>query len=78
MVVVGELLERRADGIKAGEGIGLLHRAQILASALKPAADPKGAAAYEMGDPDFAIFEIDFESELRKILTAVLKANTEG
>jgi AcrR family transcriptional regulator len=74
MAVVGELLECRADGITEGEGVRLLHRTQLLASALKPAADPRGAAAYEVGDPDFAIFEIELESELKRILTAILEA----
>jgi AcrR family transcriptional regulator len=77
MVAVGELLESKVDGMVEGDGIRLLHRAQLLASALKPAADPRGAAAYEVGDPDFALFKLDFESELKRILTAILKAKTE-
>jgi hypothetical protein len=77
MAAVGGLLERRTDGITEGGGIRLLHRTQLLASALKPAADPRGAAAYEIGDPDFAIFEIEFEEELQRTLTAILEAKTE-
>ena len=37
-------------------------------------ADPKGAATYEVGDPDFAVFAVDFESELKAMLLAIVKA----
>jgi AcrR family transcriptional regulator len=77
MAAVGESLERSTGALTRGDGVRLLHRAQLLASALKPAADPRGAAAYEVGDPDFSMFEIEFESELRKILTAILIAEGE-
>lgn len=78
MGAIGEILERTVDGLEAGEGIRLLHRVQLLTAALKPAADPKGAATYEVGDPDFAVFEMDFETELKRIVTAMLEFNVEG
>lgn len=74
MDVVGSLLERKVDGLEAGDGIRLLHRVQLLTSALQPAADPRGAATYDIGDPDFAVFELDFESELAASVEAMLRA----
>jgi AcrR family transcriptional regulator len=78
MDAVGKLLERGVVDLEEGEGVRLLYRTQLLASALKPAADPRGAAAYEVGDPDFAMFKLDFESELKRILTAILDARSKG
>ena len=69
---VGELIERTTEGLEPGQGVRLLHRAQLLTSALAPVADPRGAAAYEAGDPDFAVFKVDFEAELTALLMAYL------
>ena len=69
---VGELIERAVDALEPGQGIRLLHRAQLLASALAPVADPRGAAAYVAGDADFAVFKVDFEAELAALLMAFL------
>jgi AcrR family transcriptional regulator len=78
MAAVGAIFEQRVEGLEQGEGIRLLHRAQLLTAALKPAADPKGAATFEAGDPDFAAFKIDFEAELKRILTAILETGVKG
>jgi AcrR family transcriptional regulator len=75
MSAVGAIVDRTVDGLEEGMGIRLLHRAQLLTAALKPAADPKGAATYEVGDPDFAVFAIDFETEMKGILLAVIRAS---
>lgn len=77
MGAVGELLERSVEGFKPEDGIRLLHRAQLLTSALAPAADPRGAASYEVGDPDFAVFVIDFETELKRLLMAFLEGGND-
>jgi AcrR family transcriptional regulator len=74
MAAVGEILERSAEGLGEGEGLRLLHRVQLLTAALWPAAEPKGAASYEVGDPDFVAFEVDFEAELRTFVRALLDA----
>ncbi|MCG6950701.1 MAG: TetR family transcriptional regulator [Acidobacteria bacterium] len=74
MAELDKLLERKVDGIRPGEGFRMLHLAQLLTAALIPAADPKGAAAYEIGDPDFAGFRVEFEPEMRRILGAILEA----
>ena len=78
MVAIGEDLDRRVDGLEEGGGIRLLHRVQLLTSALQPAADPKGAATYEVGDPDFEVFNIDFEAEMKRFVVAILKAGVKG
>jgi AcrR family transcriptional regulator len=77
MTALGSTLERAAEGLGAGEGIRLLHRVQLLAGSLRPAAVPKGAAAYELGDPDFAVFAVDFESELQALISAWIESRRE-
>jgi AcrR family transcriptional regulator len=73
MIAVGKKIDGAVDGLERGEGILLLHRLQLLTAALQPAADPRGAASYEVGDPDFAVFAVDFESELKRFLDAMLQ-----
>lgn len=73
MVAVGQDLDAAVDGLDEGDGVRLLHRVQLLTAALRPAADPRGAASYEVGDPDFEVFKIDFEAELKSLLTAILE-----
>jgi len=72
MAVVGAILEQKVDGLENGDAMRLLHRVQLLTAALQPAADPKGAASYEVGDPDFEVFAIDFETELKRFIAAIL------
>jgi AcrR family transcriptional regulator len=74
MVEIGGAIERMVDGIEEGAGVRLLQRTQLLTAALSPVADPRGAATYEVGDPDFEIFAIDFVEDLRDLLTAYLEA----
>ena len=69
MTKTGANIERGADGLAEGDGLQILHRVQLMTAALGPASDPKGAATYEVGDPDFAVFAIDFESDLRAFIT---------
>ena len=78
MVSVGEGLDRRVKDLEEEGGIRLLHRVQLLASALQPAADPKGAATYEVGDPDFAVFAVDFETEMKRFVVAMLIEGVKG
>jgi TetR/AcrR family transcriptional regulator len=78
MASVGAILEQKVDALEVEEAIRLLHRVQLLTAALQPAANPKGAASYEAGDPDFAVFEIDFESELKRFVVAMLKDGVKG
>jgi AcrR family transcriptional regulator len=74
MAAVGAILEQKVDGLEEGDAMRLLHRVQLLTAALQPAADPKGAASYEVGDPDFEVFRIDFEMELKGLVAALLRA----
>jgi len=74
MAAVGAILEQKVDGLEEEDAMRLLHRVQLLTAALRPAADPKGAASYEVGDPDFAVFKIDFEMELKGLVAALLRA----
>jgi AcrR family transcriptional regulator len=78
MVAVAERLDRKVDGLAEGDGIRLLHRIQILTTALQPAAEPRGAATYEVGDPDFAVFDLDFEAELKRFVVAMLNVGVKG
>jgi AcrR family transcriptional regulator len=72
MATVGALLENLVEGLDRSEGIRLLHRVQLLTAALQPAAAPKGAATYEVGDPNFDVFKVDFESEMKRFVFAML------
>ena len=76
MIAVGAFLDEKVEWLPRGEGLRLLHRAQLLTSALRPASDPRGAASYEAGDPDFAVFAIDFAGEMRGILLSMLEAGS--
>jgi len=78
MEAIGAIFEKRVDGLGEGDAMRLLHRVQLLTAALRPAADPKGAASYEVGDPDFEIFAIDFETELKRFVVAMLKEGVKG
>jgi AcrR family transcriptional regulator len=78
LTAIGAHLEESADGLEEGTGIRLLHRAQLLAAVLAPTADPKGAATYEVGDPDFAVFAIDFEAEMKRFVAAMIEAGVKG
>jgi AcrR family transcriptional regulator len=77
MAAIGSLFEQQVDGLGKGEGIRLLHLAQLLTMTLHPASDPRGAATYDIGDPDFAVFEVDFESELKRVVFAMLNEGIE-
>jgi len=74
MAAVGVILARKVDGLEEWDAMRLLYRVQILTAALRPVADPKGAASYEVGDPDFAVFAIDFEAELKSFILGMLNA----
>ena len=78
MAAGGAILEQNVAGLGEGDAMRLLHRVQLLTAALGPAADPKGAASYEVGDPDFEVFAIDFETELKRFVVAMLEAGVKG
>jgi AcrR family transcriptional regulator len=73
MMAIGALLEKTVEGLQEGMGVRILHRAQLLAAVLGPTADPKGAATYDIDDPDFEVFTVEFEPEMKRILSAILE-----
>jgi AcrR family transcriptional regulator len=72
VIAIGAILGQKVDGLEGEDAVRLLHRVQLLTAALQPAADPKGAATYVIGDPDFEIFAIDFEAELKSFILGML------
>lgn len=73
MTEVGGLLER-AGALEAGSGFHLLYLVQLLTAGLEPAANPRGAAAFDRDDADLAGLVIDLENELRTLIAAFLRA----
>lgn len=72
MAAVGSALER-AGGLETGAGFRLLHLLQLLTAGLEPAANPRGAAAFDHADPEFARLEVSLESELKRLLEAAIR-----
>ena len=76
MEAIGREIDRTLDGGVAGRGIRVLQLAHLIAAGLDPSANPRGAAAYDHGAPDFAVFSVDMEMEMRSLLTAALAAGS--
>ena len=72
MAEIGEVMERSAACVGKGEGFGLLNLVHLLVTGLEPAANPRGSAAFDRGDPDFAGYWIDLREELERIIVALL------
>jgi AcrR family transcriptional regulator len=72
MAEVGGLMERSTSCLGAGEGFRLLNLVHLLATGFEPAANPRGSAAFDRGDPDFAGFWIDLQEELERIIVVLL------
>ena len=73
MAETGEVVEKSTSALKPGQGARLLYRVQLIAAGLEPAANPRGSAAFDRGDPEFAVFSVDLESELKLIVAAMLE-----
>lgn len=78
MAALGAILEQKVDGLDKREAMRLLHRVQLLSASLGPAADPKGSASYEVGDPDFEMYKVNFEAELKFFVIAILASEVKG
>lgn len=76
MDAIGREIDRILGREVSGGGVHVLQLAHLLAAGLDPSAFPRGAAAYDHGDPDFAVFSVDMESEMRSLLTAALAAES--
>jgi hypothetical protein len=72
MAAVGVALER-AGGLEPGAGFRLLHLLQLLTAGLEPAANPRGAAAFDHADPEFASLQVSLESELKLLLGEAIR-----
>lgn len=72
MSVVGERMEHDSDSLEPGAGFGLLYRIQLVAAGLEIASNPRGAAAFDRNDPDFAGLWVDMEGELAEVIKAYL------
>ncbi len=72
MSVVGERMEQHSDALEPGAGFKLLYRIQLVAAGLEIASNPRGAAAFDRNDPDFAGLWVDMEGELAEVITAYL------
>jgi len=69
---VGELMEKVSVGLEAGVGSHVLYRVQLVAAGLELACNPRGAAAFDRNDPDFAGLYLDMEQELAEVIRAYL------
>ncbi len=78
MAEVGEVVERSIPALEPGQGARLLYLVQLIAAGLEPAANPRGSAAFDRGDPEFEVFSLDLESELKAIIFAMLKDDLEA
>jgi AcrR family transcriptional regulator len=72
MIEVGAELERRSSSLDGSDGIGLLHRLQLIAGSVHPYAYPRGSLAVNLYDPDFADLAIDLRTELETAVTRML------
>jgi len=75
MAEVGEVMERSARDLDPGEGFKLLNLLHLLTIGFDSAANPRGAAAFDHGDPEFAGFWIDLREELERIIVALLSTS---
>ena len=73
MAEAGTSVERSTRFLEPGQGSRLLYLVQLISAGLEPAANPKGAAAFDSGDPEFDGFRINLEAELKRIVSAMLE-----
>lgn len=75
MTAVGELIEKARDRLGVGAGFGLLYRLQLAAAGLEMASNPRGAAAFDREDPEFAGLWLDMEHELADVVAGYLSVS---
>lgn len=73
MPPTGARLEQRLQFLAAGDGVHLLLRIYALVVGLRQLCDPGAVAREALAQPELAPLAIDFESELRPLLTALLR-----
>jgi len=72
----GAVLERRLPFLKSWGGVRLLLHLQALVSGLEPLARPAPAVARVLAAPDLEAFRLDFETELRLALSALMHGSS--
>lgn len=77
MTEIGTLLER-TGGLAAGTGFHLLYLTQLLTAGLEPAANPRGAAAFDRDDAELAGLVVDLEAELVALLSTFVRRDLSG
>ncbi len=73
MAALGAAMEERSGALNAGEGMRVLHLAQLMAGACHPVAHPQGSLAVNLQDPDFAVFRISMEDQVEEVVRGVLR-----
>jgi AcrR family transcriptional regulator len=74
----GALLEQRLPFLTTGEGVHLLLRIYALVVGLRQLCDPGSLAQQALQRPELAALSLDFESELRPLLGALLRGLEPG
>ncbi len=66
-------LARRIDGLSEADAVRFLIRLEVIVGGMSWAAFPPSLVARSLEEEDLAGFRIDFEEELREIVTALLR-----
>ena len=72
MSALGDQMEQHTVDLGGGEGFGFLYRIQLIAGGLEVASSPRGAAAFDRNDPDFADLWVEMEHELARLIAGYL------
>ncbi len=74
MVEVARSMESASEQLEEGEGLRLLNLLQLVTAGLDSAANPRGSAAFDRGNPDFQALFVDLEAELKHFVAAHLSS----
>jgi AcrR family transcriptional regulator len=77
MASAGEAFERRMPFLRRGGGLRLLLDIQILVAGISQMAEPTPMVARVLAQPEFEPLRIDFATELRDMLAALLRGRAE-
>lgn len=69
-------LESVLPGLRPGMGMRLLLRMNAMVVGLQQMSDPAPAVAAALEEPDLAVMKVDFETELRASLVALIRGMT--
>jgi AcrR family transcriptional regulator len=71
--ILAAAFNRRVEGLSVERAVRFLMRLEVVVGGLSWAARPPSAVAQALEEKDLLAFRIDFEEELREIVTALLK-----